>query len=123
MLVWVGCARVCDVPKAQADFFIAGAYRACGAALILGIGHFCESLLVGDAGVIKELASSSSDAPASWFVWRHARVSVLWPVFFFQVIIPAALSDADVGAIWAAVLEGDESPSKRWRPRLGSSVS
>ena len=71
-----------------------------------------------DAGVTKELASSSSDAPASWFVWRHVSASVLWPGLFFQVVIPTPLSDAEIGAMWGAALEGEESPTKRSRPGL-----
>ena len=71
-----------------------------------------------DAGVTKELASSSSDAPASWFVWRHVSASVLWPGLCFQVVIPTPLSDAEIGAMWGAALEGEESPTKRSRPGL-----
>ena len=40
MLVRVACARVCDVSKAQADFF-PGTNGSGGAAFIFGASHFC----------------------------------------------------------------------------------
>ena len=117
MLVRVSCARVCDVSKAQADFFSRNQrFRWCR--LHSWSKPFLLILASWDAGVTKELASSSSDGPRLLVCVASCECFCALAWLIFQVVIPTPLSDAEIGAMWGAAVEGEESPTKRSRPGL-----